>query len=255
MTPPPTFLYAEGCGATALVHAYLATAGDALRLLSLGGPTEAVHAILATLLQPGAKDPITLVGRADTDMPSRRSRQKIGVLSAESIPARRIVRRLPCGQLHGLYVADSSPGASPHRFSLLLPAAQVDDAPARLLRAIDARTPVPLRPCWAPWLWRHLEAEEALIPLRGEGPWLGWDVIYNAEHLATAVTAALMQGALPIAAEVPPIPAPEPIPARGSQSSPGLTARAAALPGTSVSVPVPPQRPVAVPCAEPMVVS
>jgi hypothetical protein len=255
MTSPPTFLYAECGGATALVHAYLATAGDALRLLSLGGPTEAVHAILATLLQPGAKDPITLVGRADTDMPSRRSRQKISVLSAERIPARRIVRRLPCGQTHGLYVADSRPAATPHRFSLLLPAAQVDDAPARLLRAIDARTPVPLRSSWAPWLWHHLEAEEALIPFHGEGPWRGWDVSYDAERLATALTAALMQGALPIAGEVPSMRAPEPIPARGPQSSPGLTSRAAASPGTPVSAPVPPQRPVADPCAGPMVVS
>ena len=255
MTPPPTFLYAECGGATALVHAYLATAGDALRLLSLGGPTEAVHAILATLLQPAATDPITLVGRADTDMPSRRSRHKIGVLSAERIPARRIVRRLPCGQTHGLYVADSSPGGAPHRFSLLLPAAQVDDAPARLLRAIDARTPVPLRSSWAPWLWHHLEAEEALIPLHGEGPWLGWDVNYNAERLATGLTAALMQGALPIAAEGHPEPAPDRVPAYGPLSSPGLTSRVATLPGTPVSTPAPPQRPVADPWAGPMVVS
>ena len=255
MPPPPTFLYAECGGATALVHAYLATAGDALRLLSLGGPTEAVHAILATLLQPGAKDPITLVGRADTDMPSRRSRQKIGVLSAERIPARRIVRRLPCGQLHGLYVADSRPGASPHRFSLLLPAAQVDDAPARLLRAIDARTPVPLRSSWAPWLWHHLEAEEALIPLHGEGPWLGWDVHYNAERLATAVTAALVQGALPIAAEVRPKPTPGLMRAHRPRNSPGAISTVAAVPMTSSSSSPPLQQPVAAPCAEPMVMS
>jgi hypothetical protein len=252
MTPPPTFLYAECGGATALIHAYLATAGDALRLLSLGGPTEAVHAILATLLQPGADESIMLVRRADTDMPSRRSRQKIGVLSAERIPARRIVRRLPCGQTHGLYVSDSRPGASPHRFSLLLPAAHAEHAPARLLRAIDARTPVPLRSSWAPWLWHHLEAEEALIPLQGDGPWLGWDVIYNAERLATAVTAALMQGALPIAAEVVPAPPPARLPPHQPPLAPGPAAAA------SLVAPDPnlarPQQPLAAPCAGSLVV-
>jgi hypothetical protein len=152
-------------------------------------------------------------------------------------------------------VCDSSPGASPHRFTLLLPATHAEHAPARLLRAIDARTPVPLRSSWAPWLWRHLEAEEALIPLHGEGPWRGWDVRYDAERLATAVTAALMQGALPIAAEGPPEPAPDRVPASGPLSAPGLSSRVAASPGTPVSAPVPPQRPVAVPCGGPLVVS
>lgn len=241
MAPPSTFLYAECGGATALVHAYLAAPGDAVRLLSLGGPTEAVHAILATLLQPGAPEPITLVRRADADLPSRRGRQKVGVLSSEAIPARRIVRRLPCGQVHGLYVADCSPTASPHRFSLLLPAAQVDDAPARLLHAIDARTSVPLHSSWAPWLWHHLEAEEALIPLHGEGPWLGWDVIYNAENLATAVTKALVQGALSIAEEVVPAPTPE------------LTSTRAGSLGAPSPRAAPPQQPIAALGAGPLV--
>ncbi len=253
MTPPPTFLYAECRGATALVHAYLAAPGDALRLLSLGGATEAVHAILATLLRPGAKDSITLVGRADTDMPSWRGRHKVGVLSSEAIPARRIVRRLPCGQVHGLYVADWTPAASPQRFSLLLPATQAEDAPARLLRAIDARTPVPLRSSWAPWLWHHLETEEALLPLQGEGPWLGWEVLHNAERLAKAVTAALVQGALPIAAEVLPAPPPERLPPHRPPPAPEPISTGAGSLGAPGSNLAAPQQPIAAPCAGTMV--
>jgi hypothetical protein len=154
--------------------------------------------------------------------------------------------------LHGLYVADSSPGVAPRRFSLLLPAAQVDDAPARLLRAIDARTPVPLRPSWAPWLWHHLEAEEALIPLHGEGPWLGWDVHYNAERLATAVTTAVRQGALPIAAEVVPAPPPARLPPHQPSLAPGPAAAASLVaPGPNLARP---QQPLAAPCAGSLVV-
>lgn len=253
MAPPSTFLHAECRGATALVHGYLATPGDALRFLSLGGATEAVHAILATLLQPGATEPITLIRRADADLPSRRGWHKVGVLSSEAIPARRIVRRLPCGQVHGLYVADCSPTASPHRFSLLLPAAQTEEAPVRLLRAIDARTPVPLRSSWAPWLWHHLDAEEALLPLQGEGPWLGWEVLHDDEGLAKAVRAALVQGALPIAAEALSAPTPEHLPAHGPITTPEPTStRAGSLVALSPRV-APPQQPIAALGAGPLV--
>jgi hypothetical protein len=46
----PSPLYAEHEGATVLVHAYLSTPSDEARLLSVGGPAEAVKAVLAGLV-------------------------------------------------------------------------------------------------------------------------------------------------------------------------------------------------------------
>ena len=197
MADPVSYLYAECQGAIALVHAYLATAVEDLRFLSIGGPTEAVQAVIAGALQG---ERITLFRKTESADPLERHRAHSGWLAPPRSGGRSLTRRLPCGQSHGLYYPDASPETTRDTFSLILPAEERPEAPAALLRLLDRRTTLPLHPSWAAWLWDHLEAEDALTPLHGEGPWIGWDLRLDPKALTAGVTQAIKQRRLAVAA-------------------------------------------------------
>ena len=185
-----SLLYAEHEGATVLVHAYLATPGDEARLLSVGGPAEAVKAVLAGLAS-GHKVP--LFRRTGT------GRVHAGALIPDGTAWRLDTRRLPCGQVHGLLYPHPTGEEVGSRFTLLLPCVREAEAPMYLLRQLDARTTLPLHPSWASWLWELCEREEWLTPLTGEGGWIGWDVQWSDATLTERVSKAILLRALRVA--------------------------------------------------------
>ncbi len=187
---PPRRLYAEYQGATALVDAYLATEYDDARLLSVGGPAEATRAVVAALAN-GYQLPLFHLHDG--------TREEITVLSPSAGTKWHLaVRRLPCGQVHGLLYPQTSLAAARHSFTLLLPQADKGLAPAHLLRMIDARTTFPLHPSWAPWLWTLARESGWLLGLQGEGAWIGWDVNWEERRLERAVVEALERRSLDI---------------------------------------------------------
>jgi hypothetical protein len=192
-----TYLSVECQGAIALVHAYLATPFEDLRFLSIGGPTEAVQAVIAGALQG---ERLTLFRKTESPDPLERHRAHAGWLTPPRIGGRCLTRRLPCGQCHGLYYPNISPETTRDNFSLILPAVERPQAPAALLRLLDRRTTLPLHPSWAAWLWDYFDAEDALTPLHGEGPWIGWDFHLDSKALTAAVTSAIKQRRLGVAA-------------------------------------------------------
>jgi hypothetical protein len=186
----PSPLYAEHEGATVLVHAYLSTPSDEARFLSVGGPAEAVKAVLAGLAS-GHRVPLfrrTEDGRAPA-----------GALVPDGTPWRLEARRLPCGQVHGLLSPRPACEEAGSRFTLLLPRGKEAEAPRHLLRLLDARTTLPLHPSWAPWLWELCEREEWLTRLTGEGEWTGWDVQWSEPTLTERVSTAIFRRALRVA--------------------------------------------------------
>jgi hypothetical protein len=65
----PTFLYAEFEGAVSLVESYLANPYDEVRFLSIGGPAEAVKAVLAAAKLKGNR--LSLFRRKSTRASTR----------------------------------------------------------------------------------------------------------------------------------------------------------------------------------------
>ncbi len=185
---PSPYLYAEHQGATALVNAYLATESDEARLLSVGGPAEATRAVVAALasgyqlalfqLHDGTREEVTVLS------PSAGTKWHLAI------------RRLPCGQVHGLLYPQTGASIARYHFTLLLPRAEQSTAPAHLLRMIDARTTLPLHSTWAPWLWALAKDFGWLLALQGNGPWVGWDVTWDDRRLQQAVIGALEDHAL-----------------------------------------------------------
>jgi len=175
-------------GAEALVHASLSTREGDLRFLSIGGPAEAVKAILAAL---GSRQSVRLFRRETGGWVDA------GWLVTGLVTYRTLTRKLPCGQIHGLlYPETALPGSRSPGFTLLLPDVQQAEAETRFASFLDMRTPLPLHPSWAPWLWTTFQAEGWLIPLEGEGPWVGWEVRWEEEPLTMLVTEAVQAGAL-----------------------------------------------------------
>jgi hypothetical protein len=191
VSTPPSHLYADYEGASALVHAYLADDINQLRLLSLGGPAEAVRAVMAAAAHGWS---LTLSHR------NLRGRQPAGYLHGRGTPLHLLSRKLPCGYIHGVLYPQMTPAETRTAFSLLLPKAQEPEAPAYLLRLLDARTTTPLHPSWAAWVWDVFTTEEWLTPLSGQGPWMGWDVSYQESVLAEHLTRAIKARALRVAA-------------------------------------------------------
>jgi hypothetical protein len=186
--PASPFLYAEHEGASALVHAYLATDYDDARFLSVGGPAEAVRAVLAAV---ASTSPLSLIRRQGA------TRHEVSLLRPDpTVKWRLTVRRLPCGQVHGLLAPDTSVAAARHQFTLLLPRSEEAEGPGRLLRLLDARTMLPLHPTWASWLWTLCEELDWLTALQGEGGWVGWDVHWTERTLQEQLTEAIQTRAL-----------------------------------------------------------
>lgn len=179
-------------GAEALVHASLSTREGDLRFLSLGGPAEAVKAILAAL---GSRQSVRLFQRETGGWVDA------GWLVSGLVTYRMLTRKLPCSQVHGLlYPETALPGRRSPGFTLLLPEARQAEAEARFARFLDTRTPLPLHPSWARWLWATFQAEGWLTSLEGEGPWMGWEVHWEEELLTTLVTEAIQTGTLRVGA-------------------------------------------------------
>lgn len=191
MPKSPARLYAEHEGASALVHAYLTDDINQLRLLSLGGPAEAVRAVMAAAAQGWS---LTLSHR------DLQGRQPAGSLHARGTPLHLLSRKLPCGYIHGLLYPQMLAAETRSAFSLLLPKVEEPQAAAYLLRLLDARTTTPLHPSWATWAWDVFTTEEWLTPLSGQGPWMGWDVHYQGSVLSDRLIRAIKARALCVAA-------------------------------------------------------
>jgi len=176
-------------GAEALCHAYLSTSWGDLRFLSVGGPAEAVKAVLAAL---GRRQSLSLHRHTGPGWTSA------GWLFANG-KHRILTRKLPCGQVHGVFYAETAlPGSRSQGFTLLLPEALKAEAVVRFYRHLDLRTPLPLHPSWAPWLWETFQVRGWLRPLEGEGPWLGWEVSWEEELLQKLAAEAVRVGVLQV---------------------------------------------------------
>ena len=192
----PTFLYADFEGAVSLVESYLVTHYDEVRFLSIGGPAEAVKAVLAAAK---LRDNRLVLFRPNERVSLHQSgREYVGPLHATATPSRLLCKRLPCGQAHGVLYPDTTAGETPYGFSLVLPKAQEATAPERLLRLIDVRTSLPLHPSWAGWLWRYLDENADITPLNGYGHWVGWEIHWNEQQVTQELTEAVKARTLKI---------------------------------------------------------
>ena len=193
----PTFLYAEYEGAVSLVESYLVDPYDEVRFLSIGGPAEAVKAVLAAAKLKG-NQLILFHPKAHASL-DRCGREYVGPLHATTTPSRLLCKRLPCGQAHGVLYPDTIPSETPDAFSLVLPKTEEATAPERLLRLIDARTTLPLHPSWTGWLWRFLDENADITPLSGAGHWVGWEIHWNEQQVTQELTEAVKARTLKIA--------------------------------------------------------
>ncbi len=193
----PTFLYADFEGAVSLVESYLANPYDEVRFLSIGGPAEAVKAVLAAAKLKGNR--LSLFHPKEHAILHQRGRETIGPLHATATPSRLLCKRLPCGQAHGVLYPDTTPSETPYEFSLVLPKAEEATAPERLLRLIDARTSLPLHPSWAGWLWHYLDENADITPMSGSGHWVGWEIHWNEQQVTQELTEAVKARTLEIA--------------------------------------------------------
>jgi hypothetical protein len=193
-------------GAEALGHAYLQVPDGPLRFLSLGGPTEAVKAVLAALATQREVACYRSNGRG------RHTDTRWLFTGPEG--HRTLVRKLPSGQVHGiLYPEDALPGSPGSTFTLLLPEPRRTEAAACFFRLLAMRTPLPLHPSWAGWLWATFEAQQWLTALEGVGPWIGWEAAWEEKALVDLVRKALRKGGLAVPqAGTPALPFPPPRP-------------------------------------------
>ncbi|MFA5028547.1 MAG: hypothetical protein WC713_11810 [Candidatus Methylomirabilota bacterium] len=195
----PTLLYADFEGAVSLVESYLVDDYDEVRFLSVGGPAEAVKAVLAAAKLPGSR--LTLFRPKAHGNLHQRGREYVGPLLATATPSRLLCKRLPCGQVHGVLYPDTTPSETPRGFTLVIPKAEEAGAPARLLRLIDVRTTLPLHPSWAGWVWHILEEHGGVTPLNGIGHWVGWEIHWNERQLIQELTEAVKACTLRIGRE------------------------------------------------------
>jgi hypothetical protein len=187
-------------GVHAIVHAYLSS-DTHLALLSIAGPQEAVRASLAAALT-GRE--LTLYERVDeiaTGDDNGQSGEDWTWHSRHFIDSNiryhALVKKLPSGQLHGLlFPASATAHSVGPTFTLLLPLSDTARAASHFFRLLDVRTPLPLHPSWADWLWQLFVHECWITDLTGEGPWTGWEVQWEPETLQDHITSAIATGHL-----------------------------------------------------------
>jgi hypothetical protein len=191
-------LFVEYQGAVALVHAALYTpSAHNLRLLSIGGPTEAVRSVLL-----GAQDterPLVFFVKKERLSLAESGRELKERTRHDGTPIRLLIKKLPCGQAHGILHPDLDPIESPAHFALVLPVEQRTAAPARLLDLLDARTTFPLHASWSTWVWTRFLYHKFLTPLAGQGTWAGWEVRWDEALLRQEIREALAGHTLQVA--------------------------------------------------------
>lgn len=190
----------EHNGIHAIVNAYL-NSDTRLALLSIAGPQEAVRALLAAAL--AGRDLSCYVredGTSDSDGDGQSSTPWRWHSWQSIDPGKHhhtLAKKLPSGQLHGLLFPTSAlaHGTAP-AFTLLLPLSQAAHATSRFFSLLDARTPLPLHPSWADWLWQIFSEEHWIEELTGEGPWTGWEIQWDPDTLQARIRRAIAAGHL-----------------------------------------------------------
>ena len=110
-----------------------------------------------------------------------------------------LLKKLPCGQAHGILYPNLDPAESQHHFTVVLPTEERPSGPARLLALLDARTTLPLHPSWSTWVWARFLHHKLLTPLEGHGPWAGWEIRWDEALLRQEIQDALRHHTLPVA--------------------------------------------------------
>lgn len=194
----PAHRFVEFDGAVALVHAMLCTpTAHNLRLLSIGGPVEAVRSILQGAQDP--EEPLIHFVKKERVALGESSRELQDRTRHDRSPIRLLIKKLPCGQAHGILYPNLDPAESPNRFTLILPTEQRPAAPGRLLALLDARTTLPLHASWSIWVWSRFLYHKLLTPLQGYGSWAGWEIRWDEALLRQELQDALRQRTLHVA--------------------------------------------------------
>ena len=199
-TVDPESLYAISAGGfSATCDAFARDEpSDGLWFLSMVGSHTSVKAIAACLLKQPPEIAHIIQGAAGMALSGGYQRCSIPY-STIGTWTNKTVKLPVSGGYHSLvYTKLAEYSSENDRFLLLAQA--VEDAPNTHYRFLDRRSPLPLHPSWAQWLWRRGLEKEEVVPLQAAGI-VAYRCHPNAGSLKEDISGAVASGLLTLPEE------------------------------------------------------
>ena len=166
---------------------------DGLWFLSMVGSHTSVKAIAACLLKQPPETAHIIQGADGMALSGGYQRCSIPYATIGTWTNKTV--KLPTsGGYHSLVYTKLAEFASENDRFLLLAQAE-EDAPSTHYRFLDRRSPLPLHPSWAQWLWRRGLEKEEVVPLQAAGV-VAYRCLPNAESLKEDLSQAVASGVL-----------------------------------------------------------
>ena len=171
---------------------------DGLWFLSMVGSHTSVKAIAACLLKQPPKIAHIIQGADGMALSGGYQRCSIPY-STIGTWTNKTVKLPVSGGYHSLVYTKLAEYASEDDRFLLL-AQSEEDAPHTHYRFLDRRSPLPLHPSWAQWLWRRGLEKEEIVPLQAAGI-VAYRCHPNAKSLKEDLSEAVASGRLTLPEE------------------------------------------------------